>query len=283
MKNELVIELCKFLTPNADKLKTLISEKPDNISVLGTLLMNRMGGVAYYVLRECRLLSEVNREFRTSLKSIYNDNVREAEKFKKSVAELSGILSKADFPYALLKGAKLVDIYPIGLRTSNDIDILVNFDDVGKLTKLLKESGFQQGYLRNEQFVPATRQEIISAKLNRGETVPFVREQVEIDVNFSLFDHLDDGEVVRKMLAKAKDGWLMDIDFIIHLCCHFYKEATGDWWIERGRNSEIYKLCDLYLLDRAAPAGISERVMELGLQTEYTYAMDRMKEIFYET
>ena len=285
--DKLVLELCKFVAPNKAKIEQLLGQ-PDYACVLGTLLMNRMGGVAYYVLRECELLSAVNREFRTSLKSIYDDNVRRAEEFKKNLSDLQKILIEADFPYALLKGAKLVDVYPIGLRTSNDIDVLVNQDDVGKLTKLLKDSGFRQGYLRGEVFQPATRQEIISSKLGRGETVPFVKGALEVDINFSLSGRSDNGEVVRKMLKNARDGWLTDIDFTIHLCCHFYKEATGKWWIERGRDSELYKLCDLYLLDRAArepwlatPAGILERVTELNLGAEYTYAIDKMKEIFY--
>ncbi len=111
--------------------------------------------------------------------------------YRNSVADLSGILTGIPIRYAALKGAYLCSMYPIGLRTSNDIDILVDKNDIGIITERLLANRFKQGYIKNASFLPATRAEIISSRMNRGETVPFVLERedvkmryLEVDVNF---------------------------------------------------------------------------------------------------
>ena len=73
MKNEntFILEACKFLKPDKDKLIELMDHTLDYPYILGQLLYNRMGGVAYYTLKKCELLYKLNREFRNSLKSIY--------------------------------------------------------------------------------------------------------------------------------------------------------------------------------------------------------------------
>ena len=48
-ENQLVIELCKFLDPDAEKIRKLLEETSNYPMILGQLLYNRMGGVAYYV------------------------------------------------------------------------------------------------------------------------------------------------------------------------------------------------------------------------------------------
>lgn len=93
----------------------------------------------------------------------------------------------------MLKGAYLCAHYPDGYRTSNDVDLLVLPKDVTTIGNLLARSGFRQGNIRNGEFIPATRQEIIESKMMRGETVPYIKEVdltfmkfFKVDINFSL-------------------------------------------------------------------------------------------------
>lgn len=181
--------LCSFKTPSINE-ELLKYATP---SVLGQLFMNRMQGVAYDVLKKNGMLKNVNREFRTSLKDAYENNLKKNTSFFWSLGYVSEILSKSQCNYAMLKGAYLCKEYPEGYRTSNDIDILVSPKDITKIGNTLTQAGFAQGHIRNGAFVPASRKEIIESRMMRGETVPYIKEIwmpsmrfLEVDINFSL-------------------------------------------------------------------------------------------------
>lgn len=294
---ELVVELCKFVRPNEDKIKFLLEQKPDMAYVLGLILINRMGGIAYETLQKTGILAKTNREFQSTLRAIYTANVERTIAYKDSLTDLSGVLAGIPIRYAVLKGAYLCGVYPIGLRTSNDIDILVNKDDIAVISERLLARCFKQGYVKNELFVPATRAEIISSRMNRGETVPFISKlgnpkmkYMEIDVNFSLdFQVKDEAGAVRSMLRKAEpliktgNGCLYTLcqeDFIIHLCAHLYKEATTYPWVSAGRDLSLYKFSDLYLLyennifaSEESIQSLTNRIRDVGQEKECYYSI----------
>lgn len=301
MKKEyqLILELCKFVNPRKQKLEYLLSLPIDYPYVLGQLLYNRMGSTAYYVLRENELLGKVNREFRNTLKSIYLADRERTNSFHSTLNMLQSILQAADFPYALLKGAYLSTLYPKGLRTSNDIDLLIEAKNVSALSELLKNNGFKQGYVRGEELIKASRAEIVSSRINRGETVPFVKkiglpqmEFCEIDINFSV-DHkaAQEKDTVARLLEQRQPlinhtlPTLSPVDFIIHLCLHLFKEATVYAWVDMGRDLSIYKFCDIYLLinticDKDFFLTAQRRIAALGLEKECYYAFIHTKKLF---
>lgn len=298
-EQQLVLELCRFVQPDGEKIKRLLDGKPDMPVVLGHLVYNRMGGAAYGVLRDTGLLGEVNREFRNTLQIVYDSYVTRTQSFQTALSRLSVPLSTLKIPYALLKGAFLAYRYPPGYRTSNDVDILVEPRHISELTDCLTKAGFRQGYLRGGVFAPATRQEVIAARLTRGETVPFVKEinlpglrYLEIDINFSL-DYQNAGsrcvaELLREPLwlpTRAEPvRTLMREDFLLHLCAHLYKEATTWAWVEMGRDLSLYKFADLYLLLADWPdsgyEALARRVRKTGLEKETYEALAGTRELF---
>lgn len=301
MKNEnrLILELIKGEYADKTVLDDLMKEKLDYPYILGQLLYNRVGATAYLALKQNALLQKVNREFRNSLKAIYEHNVVKTESFNQAVALLSPVCKEFNFSYALLKGAYLVELYPNGLRTSNDIDVLIEPDYITELASILKKHGFRQGNIRNEVFIPAERKEIISSRMNRGETVPFIKElnlhymkYLELDVNFSLgFRPGVDEEIVRSFLDRTEPlihesiCTLDRVDFLLHLCAHLFKEATVMSWVEMGRDISLYKYCDIYLyLKRYMNAAYMEklirRIDEVDLRKECYYALYYTKELF---
>lgn len=298
-ENKFILELCKFKNAEQEQLVTLMEHPLDYPYILGHLLYNRVGGIAYYVLKKYGLLHRVNREFRNTIKSIYETNLEKTNSFIKALKGLSPVCKRLAFPYALLKGAYLVDLYPRGLRTSNDIDILIEPQNITKLSVELKLENFEQGHISNEEFVPANRMEIISSRMNRGETVPFVKEislprmrHLEIDVNFSLgFRPGLDNALVHDFLQNTPlciQGGLATldkIDFLIHLCAHLYKEATVMKWVEMGRDISLYKYCDIYLFIQTFGTEdfwdtLVQRVNSIGLQKECYYAIFYTKMLF---
>ena len=287
--------LCKFEKDTFDA-DLLAYASPE---VLGYLFANRMQGVAFGTLKKHQLLGKVNREFRNSLAHAHEQNTQKNESFHQCVAILNDILSSCNCPIAMLKGAYLCSRYPVGYRTSNDVDLLVSASDVTAVGKLLSKAGFVQGSIHNGEFVPATRQEIIASRVLRGETVPYIKEVglpfmkfFEVDINFSLDYKNGTDNLVEELLSKvckkqtAADliPTLCDEDFFIHLCAHLYKEATTLPWIKMGRDMTLYKYCDIYMLLTQSSDDqmkrILERSLDLGLQKICAYAILETIELF---
>ena len=287
-------ELCKF------KSNTLDNSLVDNASptVLGYLFYNRMQGIAYGKLKDCGMLGRVNREFRNSLSAAFEQNTIKNSSFLCCVEMVAQILFECKCKAAMLKGAYLCAHYPIGYRTSNDIDLLVHPNDVSTVGNLLLSAGFKQGSIRNGDFVPATRLEIIESKMLRGETVPYIKEvklpymkYLEVDINFSLDYKSGNNHIVTELLNHSciRDiGFciptLNSEDFFIHLCAHLYKEATTLPWIKMHRDMTLYKYCDIYLLlsemTHADIDSLFYRAQKFGLEKICSYAICETADLF---
>lgn len=258
-EKQLLKEICSFKGENlSDEL--LESATP---SVLGQLFFNRMQGIAYGKLKKHNKLKKVNREFRNSLKAGYEQNVEKNRSYTMCIEYLMSILSECTCKFAMLKGAYLCLNYPKGYRTSNDVDLLVMPEDITEIGKALSDAGFKQGYIVNDEFIAATRKEIVESRMMRGETVPYIKEigfpkmrYLEVDINFSLDYKNSDTDVIKDMLDRARvikvNGervmTLDRYDFLIQLCSHLYKEATTLPWVEMKRDMSLYKYCDIYAL-----------------------------------
>ena len=297
-EKELFLELCKFCNPNKEKIEKLIEDGYATNEVLGTLFANRVAGMAYGVLKEMELLQKTNREFRNSLFYAKLVNEKINQDYEGCVKYVSSELEDCNAPYALLKGAYLCNWYPKGYRTSNDIDILISPDDVGKVSAKLKLAGLKQGELKNGVFVPATRQQIIESKMTRGETVPFIKETklpyikyLEVDVNFSLDYKNSNDTVLKEMLTRTQSvslgsgklRTLDPIDFLLYLCVHLYKEATTLPWIRMKRDMTFYKYCDIYALLQnynGKHNEIIERSKANGMERELAYCIKSIESFF---
>lgn len=275
-EKELFLQLCNFEDVDENKLKQLLTQYATP-HVLGHLFFNRMQGVAYGVLKESNMLNLVNREFRNSLHTAYEYNLLKNRDYNRFVDMVYEALLPCKGKYAMLKGAYLCQEYPIGYRTSNDIDILTRADDVSEIGSLLSAKGFKQGKIVNGIFVAATRREIIESKMMRGETVPYILETnspyikyLEVDINFSLDYKNGDRKVLDKMISnaveydsgKARIVTLERYDFFLHLCGHLYKEASTYPWVKMKRDMTLYKYCDIYRAIR----GFSQQDVEMLLK-----------------
>lgn len=294
-EKELFKALCSFKSDRFDD-SLLAFATP---AVLGNLFFNRMHGVAYGTLSKHGLLGKVNREFKNSLFIGYNQGIERNRSFYSCVEYVGNILDSSGCRYAMLKGAYLCRLYPRGYRTSNDIDILTEQGNVTDIARALESAGFGRGYIRNGEFEPATRREIIESKMMRGETVPFIKEVglegmrfLEADINFSLDYKPDDRDLPGKMIAGSKIRKIDDFsvrtlrrdDFFIHLCAHLYKEATTLPWVEMMRDMTMYKYMDIYMLlsgaDKDMTDRIFERARELSLEKMCAFAIIQTAALF---
>ena len=291
-----LFELADICSSKCPKKEEIIESE-----LLGRILLNKVAGISFNKCIKAPAKT-FTKEFMDTLECIYRNNIESNTRFLNDLKYLSGILVNLDIPYAQLKGAFLIgNLYPIGYRTSNDIDILISEDSISSLQKVLKDNGFIQGsYTKEKGICAASRREIIESRMNYGETIPFVKMigdyPLEVDINFSV-DYKPNAErlIVSEFLKNAinveREGYtfytLEEKDFLIHLCLHLYKEATTYDWVLTKRDLLLYKFSDINLLiDRYANKQyceqLSERIRELETEKECYYAFENTSIIFPE-
>lgn len=268
----------------------------ENLELLiGQIIINRISGIAYDKID----LSTLHYEAIKLLRFYKENNVFNYDRFVKNLEFLSLMLKSIDFEYALLKGAFLIPfLYPKGHRTSNDIDILLDSGNVSKLQNLLLQNGFIQGHLSSlSEIIPATRKEIIESKMNYGETVPFLKLidgiVLEIDLNLSMDYKPSRDNMVLEMLSKTIDVKKGDIhfktlnhkDFLIHLCCHLYKEATTYDWVKCRDDLMLYKFSDINVFlhkygNEEYFIELTKRIKQFGIEKECYYAFENSSIIY---
>ena len=290
----------KLLFALSDIFCDSIDENYENINqatVLGYICTNRIVGSAYKNLYKCSV--NWQNECIDVLKTIYEKNIEKSKIYKQYVKEVANMLNKADFEYALLKGAYLSTVlYEEGMRTSNDVDVLINEKNIEKCKCLLEAHGFIQGHAEGNTIRPASRREIVMSRMNYGETVPFVKKVedkiLEIDINFSLnYKPENSDSRVEKFLERREyvklDNsayfTLNQYDFFIHLCCHLYKEATTISWVEKGRDLQLYKFSDINLFMRNVLSTLDmniliDRINEYQVQEECYYTITNAVKIY---
>lgn len=304
LENEklLITELSKPINADLNLIKESFYNGIDYVYLLGHLLFNRVGGIAYCNIEKANISSMVNREFRTPLKMVYESSKVRSESFSECEKMLCDIFINSTFSYAFLKGALLNKMYEPGMRTSNDFDVLVSQSDLQKVTDLLINEGFIQGFLRNDVFTPAKRSDIVYARMNKGEIVPFVKEVnlpcmkwLEIDINFSLdFKGINTNNAPEDFVSRAEPLIEIDdkslftlnsIDFLMHLCSHLYKEATTWYWVERTRDLSLYKFSDIFLFikkffTKTYVENLIERIKKYELESECFYTFYHTRKLF---
>ena len=165
--------------------------------------------------------------------------------------------------YAVYKGA-ILSASAYGepyYRKSFDIDLLVKKENADEAKQILKDIGFIQGRLKNDDIVPYSRKELIFHSSMTHQTAPFIMQTsskvcplVNIDINFDVMWGESDTSVdVDYILGQTELIQIFDItvrkfvpviDFIA-VCLHHYKDANSVYQVYSGK----LKLClyvDIY-------------------------------------
>lgn len=113
---------------------------------------------------------------------------------------------------------------------------------------------------------------------------------LEVDINFSLDYKNSASDALENMMnctvtnEKSELSMLSQNDFIIHLFCHLYKEATTLPWVKMKRDMTLYKYADIYmLLEKKSDAQISallDRAKDLNLEKVCAFAILQTSELF---
>lgn len=274
----------------------------DLVNLIGYLNMNRVAAIAYKNIcdKDILYLKKCS-DFMKNLEDNYQYGVVKNKFLCRDINFISDILDANKLRYTFLKGAFLsTNVYTKGLRTSNDIDLLVHLEDLKEVEKTLKKNGFVQGYMEyGGNFHEATRREIIMARMNYGEVVPygyfFEGHLLSLDINLSLdYKPLENDFIIEKMMDRReffcvneylKSPTLNMEDFLIHLCCHLYKEATVYHWVENRRDLTLYKFVDIFMylnkfINKDLEIKLEENINKFGVNKECYYAIYNTMKIF---
>ena len=206
--------------------------------------------------------------------------------------ESENLFPQIEIPYAVLKGIVLAHLsYPnIGLRAGSDIDILIERKNTKYMNDLLKENGFQQGYITTDGvFVPYTREQQIFYMTDTHQMAPFFRKTknkcfpyICIDINYSLFWGEMHNCINMEMLFKECKTMKYNSSLfqtlsleanLFQACLHNYKENNSIFLLSKGSSINIRKYCDIYglLIHPSLDVEKFKRLVESFSAQEYIY------------
>ena len=298
--------------------------------ILGFLELNKIGGYFFNKIKESGI--KIPQSAERKLSQVLKMQSERNRFMRKYIQDISDELRYEKLRFAFLKGSVLSNtnfrfseksfscmtlsedreqtyrrqagepFYGEGERVSNDIDLLVEQKDISAISEVLKNMGFVQGYydFRENKIVALPRTEILSRRMNRGETAPFVVATdhpsvpfIEVDINFSL-DYLPNShEDMLHAILKETIGYAGNIssgirslradDFFLHLIMHQYKESILYSMVQRNKDAELYKLLDIYLFIKRGYielSGLYNKVKKYGLEQPIYSIMRSISELF---
>ena len=229
---------------------------------LGKAFFNRVNGKIYDNIVQ---FDKVPREVMINLEMTHNAQIERVQEQKKIINMISSLFMENDVRHAFLKGSVLNTIvYPEGERISNDTDILISSKDINKVTKLLEEQGFVQGYYDRQlgKIVEASKKKKIFIRSSTHELCSFVRLEdsrfykintIDINIKLSVGDTLEATEYMldNVNVIQKNDVTLTTLNwncFFVQLASHLYREACLVTKIIAGSDMHMYKFYDFYVL-----------------------------------
>lgn len=256
---ELILLGCLVNRTEAEenRLNELLAAPEDWAFITGQLVRHRLNGNFYASLSKEQTKYMIHKVLNTFglLSSCYEACNKVNLEFTQKLMEET---DKAGLKIAGLKGVVFnTTMYPLGARRSNDIDVLVAENDIKAFDNVMRELGFIQSLDRGK--TEATKREKMIQIMNYHDLVPYFKrielpymDTIKVDVNF----HFDskDHDITRQILDKGVQEYVGNgytirglkwTSHLLHLCVHFYREASNSIWTSTGRDVDLYKIVDI--------------------------------------
>lgn len=300
--------------------------------ILGFLELNKISGYFFNKVKELQI--KIPQAVERKLSQILLFQKNRNDYMRKYICDIGDELRFEKIKYAFLKGSVLSNanfnfsenifhcmslskneirnyrrqsemlFYGQGERISTDIDILTEQINITIISDILRRMGFVQGYYdyKNNEVVPLSRNEIVSRRMNRGETAPFILKTedtcvpfIEVDLNFSL-DYLPNSnkELLSAVLQETVDysgsivGGIRSLkieDFFLQLIMHQYKESILYSMVERNKDVELYKLLDIYLFIKKGYIELNQlygKIKRFRLEKAVVCVLEQLFQVFQD-
>lgn len=190
---------------------------------------------------------------------------RRNERLVEELVSVLDLLTSAGVKCVPVKGSVLLaTVYSddIGVRSLDDIDLLVSPGERTKAAKVLIAEGYVEGtYDRGSDAIrPLQRVHRLGRLLYLGNLGPFIRlvedrylRAVRVDLSYDVFGgHGGPADATDRLIDAARrtelfgaECWLLDeIDFLLHIAIHSRKEATNPRWTGAGSARRLSQVAD---------------------------------------
>lgn len=117
-------------------------------------------GTILKIMKEHKKIGEIKYSF-------YLDNLK----------ELLLLFSDNKINYCIVKGfAIATDLFDLNMREYKDVDVLIPFEELSKLNKLLIENGYIRGdFNENDESIETSRKLDLNYILNTHQTLPYIK------------------------------------------------------------------------------------------------------------
>lgn len=251
-----------------ESLSEILKGKVNWSEVLFQMITHRTLNMFYYNLKRFKLEKSLEKEIQRLLDTQWSVMGERNSFYLKELGIILKEFQKYELIVPFVKGNLLAStVYPsIESRVFNDLDLLMQLEDINKVTKALEDIGYVQGHYDENTgaIVEATRKEKVLQQMVSHELQEFQKlsdnnfaKLIQVDVNHEILwkgncpYKIPTKDLINRAIpieiANSK-GYMLDyIDNIIQLSCHLYKEATLMLWITDLRDLKIYKFSDLYM------------------------------------
>lgn len=176
-------------------------------------------------------------------------------------------LEREQIPYALIKGLyfALRSYNDLRMRSSSDIDILVDRKDYTRLKLALLREGFVQGYkAKDGEIIEYPSEYKYYYLLNTHQSAPFIKRTVgvtsvsciSIDVNLKVLwgDRKQEGMHAEQLLRQLSSlsfhehsySVLSDENALLAYCLNIYKDNNTPYMLVKNKGYRIRQLADIY-------------------------------------
>lgn len=261
MRDEIELILLGCLARRNEKeeqrFNKLLEAPEDWAFITGELIRHRINGnfytsmlpeqkkyIIYKVSQTFEILSKSYEEYNRIILDFFQKLIEETDEARIDVAGLKGVVFNST-------------LYKLGARRSNDIDILVEENDLITFDNIMRRLGFIQSMDGGK--TEASKKEKLIQIMNYHDLVPYYKlvdysfmDFIKVDVNF----HFDSKEhdITRAILREGTQDYcgngyiirgLKWKSHLLHLCVHFYREASNSIWTSNARDVDLYKIIDI--------------------------------------
>lgn len=304
IEQEIIISILKMDKKNNEisRIKKLLKENINYQYILGFSFENRIYGIIWYRMREIGVHRMLPKEVQRSFEMAAIGNAYKNKIFMEEIERINTYLKKNKIEFVFLKGAILNNIYyeSIEIRSSSDIDLLVNYTDLKKIDQFLCDEGYCQGRYdeQTNKISEVRRKDKIFWLSQTHQTYPYRKiindeyiNRIKIDINYSINFGEGLNELDKKLTKKFIDerniinNWpsLNIENLIIMLCNHVYKEAISPWEKKDSLDLSLYKFYDVYYLIMTKPVNwykVLSTSREFDLMEPVQFVLSFIKNLF---
>lgn len=294
-------------------IQKLFSSYLDWSRVCGLMQMHRVVGIVWRNIRKHIIENRskfVPFYFFKSTELIYKAQQLKAEEQFRLASEVCQHLQASGIVFATLKGLVLSEYAysGIGMRSSNDLDILIHSSQTKEAVRLLAELGYVHGqyHYNKQEIIPVSRVDVVKYPIISHQLHPMIRkttgmtfvEFYNVDIQFSVdirtnrkTDDIVNQLLERRIMAPLRDTELPSLsweDVLMFLCIHFCKEAVDYKEVLKNKDMALYKLVDIYQLISRGNVSIDwntflEKVREYNMEQEVYYALHYTETVYPHT